>query len=181
METIWPNDNGTSVIPPDQLQKEIQKGTIRPRPQKTKGGDEDMDEYVDEVVNEIYQHYDPKGVGQIKKSVLKKFFNDALEIYALRQGRKSAKEVIAPNVKKDQAMSESIAKVLSNPQAEFCSKKEFEDFLNCYDLDEALGSFLGKSEFAVNNNIQFVDTSAFKEQADAPKKVQYRDRSNFEE
>jgi hypothetical protein len=63
----------------------------------------------------------------------------------------------------------------SNPtQATF---KEFEEFINCYDLEEALGSFLNIREITVNRNVQFVDTSSFVAQASQPKKVQYRDYS----
>lgn len=66
----------------------------------------------------------------------------------------------------------------SNPQG--ATQKEFEDFVNCYDLEEALGPFLNIQEIGINHNVQFVDTNQFKEEAAAPKKVQYRDYSALE-
>lgn len=57
------------------------------------------------------------------------------------------------------------------------SYKEFEDFLNLYDMEEALGSFLGKSEIVIQNNVQFLDTNELKAQAQGPKKPVYRDYS----
>ena len=64
----------------------------------------------------------------------------------MRLGRKGAKEVIAPGVNYSQAMAESVAKVrqqvdgfsslskmTNTVQATF---KQFEDFINCYDLEE---------------------------------------------
>jgi len=176
METIFPMPNGQSVIPPEKLQKEFQKGTLRPPdPNAEKEVDGDMDEKIDKVVQDIWAFYDPKSTGIMPRKVMEKFFKDALDLYALRMGKKSSKEVMPPNIKWGEAMAQSCAKVTSNPQQ--ASKKEFEDFLNCYDLDEALGSFLNIQEVAVNHNVQFVDTSQFKEQAAQPKKVVYRDYS----
>ena len=95
-------------------------------------------------------------------------------MYALRLGRKGAKEVIAPGVNYGQAMEESIAKVTNGETATF---KQFEDFLNCYDIDEALGSFIGVREVQVQNKVQFVDTNQFSQQAQQVKKPVYRDYS----
>eukprot|EP01119_Soliformovum_irregulare_P008552 TRINITY_DN21667_c0_g1_i1.p1 TRINITY_DN21667_c0_g1~~TRINITY_DN21667_c0_g1_i1.p1 ORF type:complete len:196 (-),score=58.85 TRINITY_DN21667_c0_g1_i1:126-713(-) len=179
METLFPNPNGQSMIPPEVLQKEIQKGTIVPlNLGAEKNLDGDTDEYVDKVVRDIWNFYDPKGTGLMTKKALQKFFKDALEIYAMRKGFKKGAESMAPGVKSGEAMAQSVAKVTQNPQG--CSYQEFENFVNCYDLDEALGSFLNIGEVAVSNNVQFVDTSHFKEEAAKPKAVQYRDYSHLQ-
>jgi hypothetical protein len=71
--------------------------------------------------------------------------------------------------------------VTTNPSGQ-CTRKEFEDFINCYDLEEALGSFLGLSEVAVNTaSVQFVDTSQLKGQQQQIKKPVYRDYSNLQD
>jgi len=179
METIFPMPNGQSVIPQEKLQKEFQKGTLRPPdPNAEKEVDGDMDEKIDKVIQDIWVFYDPKGTGIMPRKVMEKFFKDGLDLYALRMGKKSSKELIPPGVKYGEAMAQSLAKITSNPQQ--ATKKEFEDFLNCYDLDEALGSFMNIQEIAVNHNVQMVDTSQFKEQAAQPKKVVYRDYSALE-
>lgn len=106
---------------------------------------------------------------------------DALKIYALRQGRQSGKEVVAPGVNYSQALDQSVAKVTTNPNGQ-CSRKEFEDFLNLYDLQEALGSFLGVSEVAVNTQaVTFVDTTQLKSQQSQVKKPVYRDYSQLQD
>jgi len=175
METIFPSPNGQSVIPAEKLQKEFEKGTLRPQdPNKPVELDGDMDEYIDQVIREVWNHYDPKATGIMKKGTIEKFFKDSLDLYALRLGRKSSKEVMAPGVRMSDAMAQSVAKVTQTGQATF---KEFEDFLNCYDLEEALGAFLNISEVTVNNNVQFVDTEQMADQARGPKKPVYRDYS----
>lgn len=121
---IFPLEDGRSVIPPEQLQKEIAKGTIvMPDPNRPKELDGDMDEYVDKVVLDIWRHYDPKGTGMMPKKVIQKFFKvniefgdllmdqDSLDLYVLRKGLKKS-EVVAPGVKMGQAMTECVAKVL---------------------------------------------------------------------
>jgi hypothetical protein len=60
--------------------------------------------------------------------------------------------------------------------------QEFENFLNLYDLEEALGSWLNISSVQVQtSSVQFVDTSQFTAQAAQPKKVVYRDRSALQD
>jgi len=179
METIFPMPNGQSVIPPEKLQKEFEKGTLRPPdPNAEKEVDGDMDEKIDKIIRDIWNFYDPKATGFMKKGVIEKFFKDSLDLYALRQGRKKGGEVVAQGVKFGQAMQASIAKVTTNPQG--CSFQEFENFINCYDLEEALGSFLAIGEIGIQNTVQFVDTAQFKEQAAKPKEVKYRDYSALE-
>mmetsp|Transcript_27541 Transcript_27541/g.38855 ORF Transcript_27541/g.38855 Transcript_27541/m.38855 type:complete len:192 (+) Transcript_27541:74-649(+) len=175
METIYPSENGLSVIPQEKLQKEIQKGTIKPQdPNADKYLDDDMDEKIDKVIREVWAYYDPKGTGVLPKKIIEKFFSDALELYALRMGRKGAKEVIAPGVNYSQAMAESVGKMTNTVQATF---KQFEDFINCYDLEEGLGSFLGVRETTIKQNVQFVDNSQLAAQQQASKKPVYRDYS----
>jgi len=172
METMFPDPNGRSVIPPEALQKEINKGNIKPFHRDEKDVDGDMDDYIDKVIKEVWNFYDPKGTGIIPKALVSKFFKDALEVYALRMGRKNGKEVMGQGVNYNNALTECVGKMTQSGQ---CTFKEFEDFLNCYDLDEALGPFLGIREISINNKVQFVDVNQFKEQAAAPKKVVYRD------
>jgi len=175
METIYPPENGMSVIPPEKLQKEIQKGNIKlPDPNAEREVDFDMDEKLDHVINEVWAYYDKKNEGIIKKSVIQQFFKDALELYALRVGKKSGKECVVPGVNFSQALEASVAKLSQTGQA---TKKEFTDFLNCYSIDEALGSFLGITQVSVDSSVKFVDTSQFKEQASKPKEIKYRDYS----
>eukprot|EP01118_Nematostelium_gracile_P013358 TRINITY_DN5028_c0_g1_i1.p1 TRINITY_DN5028_c0_g1~~TRINITY_DN5028_c0_g1_i1.p1 ORF type:complete len:190 (-),score=59.49 TRINITY_DN5028_c0_g1_i1:65-634(-) len=177
METMFPLPDGRSMIPPEQLQKEIAKGTIVPRQNSEQNLDGDLDEFIDKTVREIWQFYDPKNTNMMPKKVMKKFISDCLELYALRKGFKKSAEVIAPGVNKSQAMEASIAKITNNPT---CTYQEFENFISCYDLDEALGAFLNVSQINVNSQVQYVDTSVFKEQAAKPKAVQYRDYSALE-
>eukprot|EP01116_Phalansterium_solitarium_P017277 TRINITY_DN4214_c0_g1_i1.p1 TRINITY_DN4214_c0_g1~~TRINITY_DN4214_c0_g1_i1.p1 ORF type:complete len:134 (+),score=11.63 TRINITY_DN4214_c0_g1_i1:97-498(+) len=115
--------------------------------------------------------------GILKKDVLKKFFSDSLELYALRKHLKSSKEVLASGVNYAKAMEEAIRKITSNDQA---TMKEFEDFLNLYDIDEALSSFTAQSEFAVSGDVQLVDTSQFVTDGAAPSKPKYRDYGSLE-
>jgi hypothetical protein len=67
--------NGQSVIPPEKLQKEFEKGTLRPPdPNAEKEVDGDMDEKIDKVIQDIWNFYDPKGTGIMPKKVMEKFF-----------------------------------------------------------------------------------------------------------
>jgi hypothetical protein len=124
------------VIPQEKLEKAYAKGEIRrDDPNAPKDLDQDMDEKIDQVclpplkilifqcIREVWAHYDPKGTGVLPKKVIQKFFQvlfwpfpshlqDALDLYALRLGKKSAKEIIAPGVNSSQAMQQAIAKVL---------------------------------------------------------------------
>eukprot|EP01114_Cavostelium_apophysatum_P000659 TRINITY_DN105_c0_g1_i1.p1 TRINITY_DN105_c0_g1~~TRINITY_DN105_c0_g1_i1.p1 ORF type:complete len:190 (+),score=51.69 TRINITY_DN105_c0_g1_i1:119-688(+) len=177
METMFPDPSGRSVIPPEKLQKEIEKGTIKPFQRDEKDVDGDMDDYIDKVIREVWNFYDPKGTNMIPKALVQKFFKDALEIYAMRKGAKSSKEVLGPGVKYNDALTECVGKMTQTGQ---CSFKDFEEFLNCYDLEEALGPFLGIREVTINNRVEFVNVDQFKEQAAQPKKVQYRDYSGLE-
>src|SRR5690606_5558255 len=81
---------------------------------------------------EVWAYYDPKGTGVIPKKVLEKFFKvsfrwltkfdltnsfenkDSLDLYALRKGAKSSKEIIAPGVKMADAMAASVQKVMKS-------------------------------------------------------------------
>lgn len=181
METIYPNPNGQTVIPHDKLEKAIAKGQIRPDdPNAEKELDQDMDERIDKCIREVWAHYDPKGTGVLPKKIVQRFFKDALELYALRLGRKSSKDVIAPGVNSSQAMETAYRMVTSNPnQVTF---QEFENFLNCYDLEEALGPWLNINSVNVTkDNVQWVDTTQFRQAAEQPKKVVYRDRSQLQD
>jgi hypothetical protein len=64
------------VIPYEKLQKEIQKGTIKPEDPNSKEEDVDgdMDEKIDKVIRDIWAHYDPKGTQVLPKKVIEKFF-----------------------------------------------------------------------------------------------------------
>jgi len=173
METIYPSENGASVIPREQLQKEIEKGKLKPEdPNAVKDLDGDMDERIDKVIREVWTYYDPKGTGVLPKKIVERFFKDSLELYSLRMGKKSSKEVLAPGVNMSQAMQTAVANMTNTSQATF---KQFEDFLNCYDLEEALGPFLNVREITVRQNVQFIDNSQLVQEANQPKKVVYRD------
>jgi hypothetical protein len=174
MEIIYPTADGRSVVPQDKLEKEIAAGKIKKIVREEEDVDGDMDEYIDEVIGDIFAGYDPKGTGMLPKKVLEKFFKDALDVYAMRQGRKKGSEVLSPGVKMGVAMKSAVAKVTQNPQG--CTKQEFENFINCYDLEEALGDFCGTTEVQVNTNVQMVDTTQFKEAQTAnASKIVYRD------
>jgi hypothetical protein len=132
-----------------------------------------MDEYIDEVIKDIFAGYDPKGTQQLPNKVMQKFFKDALDVYAMRKGRKKGAEVLSPGVKMGPAMKSAVAKITTNPS---CTFQEFEAFINCYDLEEALGDFIGVNEVAVDTNVQMVDTTQFKEAQTAnASKIVYRD------
>ena len=96
-ETIYPSENGSSSIPPEKLQKLIAKGQIPAQTTnevlKTAGMckygppirivqeenlDGDMDTIVDNAIREVWNFYDPKGLGYMDKKKVKQFFNDAV-------------------------------------------------------------------------------------------------------
>lgn len=52
-ETIYPADDGRSIIPPLQLQKAIEKGEIPRPPTGEEDIDEDLDEKIDGAIREV--------------------------------------------------------------------------------------------------------------------------------
>merc|ERR1712137_583939 len=89
-ETIYPPDNGVSCIPPEKLEKAIKKGEIPPQVQADEEDvDGNMDEVIDNCIREVWQYYDPKGMGSLNKKQTQQFFKDALNLVALRKMCKS--------------------------------------------------------------------------------------------
>merc|ERR1711959_880732 len=63
-ETIYPPENGVSCIPPEKLEKAIRKGEIPPKTDDDEEDlDGDMDAVIGDCIRQVWQYYDPKGVG----------------------------------------------------------------------------------------------------------------------
>eukprot|EP01101_Sappina_pedata_P001023 TRINITY_DN11143_c0_g1_i1.p1 TRINITY_DN11143_c0_g1~~TRINITY_DN11143_c0_g1_i1.p1 ORF type:complete len:190 (-),score=101.90 TRINITY_DN11143_c0_g1_i1:96-665(-) len=173
-EQIYPPDNGCSCIPPEKLEKAIQKGLIQRPTSNNDDLDDDMDSKIDAGIKDVWAYYDKKNKGFLSKGEAETFFKDALEVMALRKGRK-VKEILPPNVSQGQAISQSIAKLSKG--ADRIDFAAFEEFINMSDLDEALSLFTGQTgPVEVKNNIDFVDTSKLAAEAKASKNQPvYRD------
>ncbi len=77
----------------------MKKGTIKPPTVNDElDVDEDLDAKVDQMAKEIWEYYDPKGLGIVKKPAIQKFFQDCLELYAARKHCKAPKDALGPNV-----------------------------------------------------------------------------------
>eukprot|EP01100_Stratorugosa_tubuloviscum_P000250 TRINITY_DN1050_c1_g1_i1.p1 TRINITY_DN1050_c1_g1~~TRINITY_DN1050_c1_g1_i1.p1 ORF type:complete len:195 (-),score=119.58 TRINITY_DN1050_c1_g1_i1:200-784(-) len=161
-EQIFPTATGRSFIPQEKLQKAIQQQSIPQSalnpPSPDPDVDEDMDTIVEKHFGEVWAYYDKKSKGFLTKSECESFFKDALEVYALRQGKK-VKDVLA--VSQSQAFNQ-IFKTLDKQNTGKVDKATFEEFIYSADLDEALENFIGTTGFRdVKNTVKFVDLSTF--------------------
>ena len=99
MEAIYPPEDGKSVIPQEKLDKAIKKGIIQPKDDDdVEDLDDDLDSKIDESIKEVWGYYDDKKLGFLDKKKATQFFKDALEVFALRKGKKSQR--ITPTWKK---------------------------------------------------------------------------------
>jgi len=182
MEIIWPTPQGTTVFATNpkmeaKLQKDLIKRNINPNDLE---GDEDfidgdMDAEIDRIIQKIFEVYDKKKTNMLPKKVVSQFFSDLVELHCLRQGRKK-KDVVPKEVNQKKALEDCILKM--NPsQTGNVTLQEFTEFLNCYDMSEAIGPFLGtQPEFDIQiNNIQWVDTRVFENQKREGPKLVYRE------
>jgi len=183
-ETIYPPENGRSIIPPEKLQKAIEKGEIPPQNNDEEDLDEDLDEKIDNAIKEVWAYYDKKNVGHITKKQMQQFFKDALELFALRRGCKS-KDLMGPGVSLSSALEQSYKRIDSanTGRVDF---KMFEDFINENDLEEALAMLTGNTGPVdiKTSNVQMVDTSTIeKKDANSGKlaNITYRDYPSDEE
>ena len=180
MEGMFPTEQKTTIFNDPKLKqkldKEIAKGKIKADiPEDEEALDPDLDSSIDKYVREAWQYYDKKNQGFIEKKVALQFFKDSLELYAIRRTQKS-KDILAEGVNLNKALEESYLKMSRNGEKQV-NYNEFEDFINTYDIDEALGSMLNKNGVDIDiNRVQFVDVSQMTGQArkDGPKPV-YRD------
>eukprot|EP01089_Gocevia_fonbrunei_P010732 TRINITY_DN236_c0_g1_i3.p1 TRINITY_DN236_c0_g1~~TRINITY_DN236_c0_g1_i3.p1 ORF type:complete len:202 (+),score=69.10 TRINITY_DN236_c0_g1_i3:98-703(+) len=145
METVYPSADGRTVFDNPEmatkLAKEMKKGTIKTPTVKDEADvDEDLDTKLEENVAEIWSYYDKKNLGSIPKKEAIKFFKDALELFALRRGVKS-KEVLGAGVKEGKALEECY-NVMSG-SAPTVTKQQFEAYIHCNDLEEALSHLTG--------------------------------------
>jgi len=148
METIFPTgDNSTVFDDPKLAQKlaaEIKKGKIR---MPTKGDeidvDEDLDAKIDQMIQEVYQYYDPKGLGTLPKKQVSQFFKDCFTLHCLRKKQKE-KEVLAPGTSMGKALDAAIRMLDPSGQGNI-SKQTFIDFVNECDLQEIIGPFTGQT------------------------------------
>jgi len=181
-ETIYPPDNGVSCIPPEKLEKAIKKGEIPPQVQADDEEDLDgnMDEVIDNCIREVWQYYDPKGLGSLNKKQTQQFFKDALNLVALRKNVKS--KDLFQGRKEGAALDEAFRQVNTSGDGRV-TFEQFEEFINAYDLDEAV-DFLtgGNSEHQINTNVQMVDNSSLPSGGGPVKgKIEYRDYSTLED
>ncbi|XP_049848704.1 uncharacterized protein LOC126316455 [Schistocerca gregaria] len=180
IESIYPSEDGSSVFDKmpklkAKLDREYAKGTIKFTETEEEPIDGDLDAVIDSAIKEVWCTYDPKGTGLMDKKAAEKFFKDALQVYAIRQGGKTEKDAIPKGVNSSDAMKQSIA-ILNKKGTGRTSQQEFEDFVRTYDIEEALGHFLGKTDGVVIDFTKavFIDVSQFHtKQADI--KPVYRD------
>ena len=180
-ETIYPPEDGRSCIPPEKLQKAIQKGEIPARdPDEEEDLDENMDEIIDGCIREVWQYYDPKAVGFLNKKQTQQFFKDALNLVALRKNCK-VKDLFAGR-KEGAAMDEAFRKVNTSNDGKV-NFEQFEEFINMCELDEAV-AFLtgGNAETQIDTSkVELVDNSQLPSGGGPVKgKIEYRDYSALE-
>ena len=182
MESAYPAEDGRSVFDSDpklkaKLDRELAKGKIPMEPTDLEEPiDGDLDMLVARAVEEVWKTYDPKNTGFMDKKNMEKFFKDALQLYALRTGRKSDKEVIPKGVNSTEAMKQAVA-ILNKSGTGRASRADLEDFLQTYDIEEALAGFLGKvGGLDVDmNKVTLIDVSQFQAQQAETLKPVYRD------
>jgi len=178
MEAIYPSKTTVFTDPKLKiiLDKEVLKRGIKLddlEPDEV-AIDGDLDADIDRCINMVFQVYDKKLSGSITKKDAQQFFKDCLELYALRQGKKSSKEILPKGVKMDKALVDCVKK-MSPLTSGVVTKDEFEKFLNCFDIDEALEPFFSTNGIDIDTTVSFVDTSLFANaQREGPKLV-YRD------
>eukprot|EP01122_Echinamoeba_exundans_P017855 TRINITY_DN9806_c0_g1_i1.p1 TRINITY_DN9806_c0_g1~~TRINITY_DN9806_c0_g1_i1.p1 ORF type:complete len:195 (+),score=58.38 TRINITY_DN9806_c0_g1_i1:269-853(+) len=179
METIFPSEDGRSVFADPKLKakldKEIAKGKIKPEmPADEEPVDGDMDELIDRVIKEVWATYDVKNQGFIDKKKAAQFFKDALEVYALRKGMKGSKDALGPGVNQSKASDECVAKLNKSGSGRI-TFEEFEDYMNTYDIEEALGPFLARTSIDVKAQVPMVDISQISTQAEQVTRPKYRE------
>jgi len=177
MEQLYPLETGESMFSRDpklkaELDKEVKKGAIRlPDPNKPIDVDDDQDAKIDDSVKEIWTYYDKKNLGFIDRKQARQFMEDALELFALRRGRK-AKELVNPQLNMSKALDQAVDLLDAGKRGQV-TFKEFEDFVNSLDLDEALAVVTGTT--APKDMAATVDPSKLVNVADIqasnPKKV----------
>jgi len=181
MEIVWPTNQSVFSTNPKmqaKLEKDLLKRNINPNDLEGEEDyvDGDMDAEIDRIVEKIFMVYDKKQTKLLPKKVAQKFFSDLLELYCLRQNRKK-KDVVPKNVKEQKAIEECVAKMNSSGGKDI-TQNEFIEFMNCYDISEALAPFIGNgaTEFDITtSNIQMVDTRQFENQKREGPKLVYRE------
>eukprot|EP01127_Copromyxa_protea_P009846 TRINITY_DN2352_c0_g1_i1.p1 TRINITY_DN2352_c0_g1~~TRINITY_DN2352_c0_g1_i1.p1 ORF type:complete len:200 (+),score=48.79 TRINITY_DN2352_c0_g1_i1:50-649(+) len=183
MEAIYPVPGGKSVFDGDEklsllLQKEVQKKALHidDLASDVEIVDGDMDSEIDRCLQTVWGVYlamDKKQAGQLNKKIGERFFQDCLELYAMRQNKKY-KDVLAKGVDYKKATAASFKRMSANGNT--VSQKEFTEFLNLYDIEEVLSEYLlTPPEIDINTNVQFVDITQFSNtQREGPKLV-YRE------
>eukprot|EP01121_Diplochlamys_sp_Union-15-3_P022119 TRINITY_DN931_c0_g2_i3.p1 TRINITY_DN931_c0_g2~~TRINITY_DN931_c0_g2_i3.p1 ORF type:complete len:225 (-),score=67.14 TRINITY_DN931_c0_g2_i3:37-636(-) len=184
METIYPSQDGKSVFDNNpklkaKLDKEMAKGhkeggPKEPDPPEEDYVDGDLDAVVDRVIKSVWEYYDRKQKGFLDKKRGERFFKDGLEVYALRKGLKGGKEALGQGVNMKKALEDSFKKMNVSGSGKIVFQ-EFEEFLNCYDIEEAMQPFTGGSGVSIDpSKVKFVDTSQFRGQKKDGPKLVYR-------
>ena len=171
-ETIFPSPDGSSIIPPEKLQKAIAKGEIVLPNTDEEDVDDDEDAVIDRAIREVWSYYDKKNQQFISKKTAVQFLKDALELYAMRKSLK-VKDILAGRSEKD-LLEQSYRNITSNPaQVTF---NEFEEFINGYDIEEALCINSGPVEITTTS-VAMVDTSTIvaKKKGSDLLAIEYRD------
>lgn len=181
-ETIYPPEDGRSCIPPDKLEKAIKKGEIPPPSNDDEEDlDDNMDEVIDGCIREVWNYYDPKGVGAINKKQTQQFFKDALGLVALRKQCKVKDLFQGRN--QSSALDAAFKKVNTSGDGKV-TFDQFEEFINMCELDEAISFLTGaEGEVTINtSNVQMVDNSALPAGGGPVKgKIEYRDYGALED
>jgi len=180
METIYPSPEGKSVFDTNpKLKAKLDKEMAKSKTAAVQAeGDEhyvdgDMDAIVDKVIKSVWEYYDHKQKGFLDKKTGTQFFKDGFEVYALRKGVK-AKEALGQGINMKKALDISFQKMNTSKTGKI-TYQEFEEFLNCYDIEEAMEPFTGLQGVAVDlSRVQMVDTAQFKGQKKEGPKLVYR-------
>eukprot|EP01120_Amphizonella_sp_Union-15-10_P012146 TRINITY_DN5350_c0_g1_i1.p1 TRINITY_DN5350_c0_g1~~TRINITY_DN5350_c0_g1_i1.p1 ORF type:complete len:198 (-),score=51.33 TRINITY_DN5350_c0_g1_i1:112-705(-) len=182
METIYPSPDHKSVFDKDpklkaKLDKELAKAKGTDQHKEEHPDEEpidgDMDSVIDRVVKSVWEYYDPKQKGFLDKKRGEQFFKDGFEVYALRKGQKS-KEALGPGIKLGSALQQCFQTMNKSGNGKI-TYEEFVEYLNCYDIEEAMAPFTGQQAVTIDTTkVPMVDTSQFKGQKKEGPKLVYR-------
>jgi len=178
MEQLYPLPDGASMFDRDpklkkQFESDVKKGIIKlPDPNLPQDVDDDQDEKIDRCVKEVWGYYDKKNQGFIDKKMGEQFFKDALELFSIRKGCKSPKELLPPGGSMGKALDSAFHSLDKSGQGRI-DFAAFAEFVNQSDLDEALSLITGQTGAreveAVVSQAKLVDVAAIA--ASNPKKV----------
>mmetsp|Transcript_27343 Transcript_27343/g.30456 ORF Transcript_27343/g.30456 Transcript_27343/m.30456 type:complete len:200 (+) Transcript_27343:33-632(+) len=184
LETIYPTADKKTIFADPKMKKKLDKELAKdqkqgkPPPVDPNAGDEqpvdgNQDALIDKCVRAIWETYDPKNHGFLDKKIGTKFFIDAFEIYAYRKGQKP-KEALPPGNNMKKAAETCFTKMNKSGNQKI-TFQEFEEYINVYELDEALEPFTNQSGVNIDvERVDFVNVEQFRGQKKDGPKLVYR-------